>query len=124
MNKHTKILIADDECSVADSLGEILKCEGYTAAVVYNGPDAVISARTFKPHLLLTDVMMPGMNGVEAALKIRRFLPQCKVLLCTAHPESHKLWKSAATRGFHFALIEKPAAPSELLARVARLTKR
>lgn len=68
-----KILVADDDPLLAASAGEILRRVGYVVAVEYNGIDAVNSARFFKPRVLLADIVMPGLNGVEAAIRIRGF---------------------------------------------------
>lgn len=113
-----KVLVVDDQKDLADSLAMILSTNGYNAVAAYSGVDAVKQARTMRPHLLLADVIMPDLNGVETAMRIRRFLPRCKVLLISGNLRSSRLWESARRRGFDFDFLMKPVAPEELLARL------
>ncbi len=76
-----KVLVVDDERPIADTLALILDSEGYDAFTAYNGPEAVETARQVRPDLIVSDVMMAGMNGIEAAIHIRSFLPSCKILI-------------------------------------------
>jgi CheY-like chemotaxis protein len=76
-----KILIVDDEVRIAQTLALILRQTGYVTAFAYDGASALAMSAVFQPDLLLTDLLMPGMNGMELALAILRKDPQCKVLL-------------------------------------------
>lgn len=110
-----KVLVVDDQKDIADSLASILTLNGYSASAVYTGTEAVKLARTLRPHLLLADVLMPDMDGVETAKRIRRFLPRCKVLLISGSMKSSQMWESARRHGFDFDFVMKPVAPEELL---------
>ncbi len=79
--KRPKVLVVDDEQVIADTLAKILDINGYDASAVYSGLSAVESARTLQPDLIISDVIMQDMDGIEAAIKIRAFLPSCKILL-------------------------------------------
>ncbi|HSY13014.1 MAG TPA: response regulator, partial [Verrucomicrobiae bacterium] len=70
-----RVLVVDDEQVIADTLAKILDLNGYDASAVYTGTAAVESARSLKPDLVISDVIMPDMNGIEAAISIRGFLP-------------------------------------------------
>jgi CheY-like chemotaxis protein len=83
-SKVHKILVVDDERLIADTLGQILHQHGYDVATAYDGRDAVQRARFYKPDLLLTDIVMPRLGGIEAAIQIRGLCPRCKVLLISA----------------------------------------
>lgn len=120
-DRSTKILVADDDQVLADSIGEILRRVGLLVAIEYCGTDAVSSARFFRPSVLLVDIVMPGLNGVEAAIRIRRFLPSCRVLLHTGLAEGVRLWETARARGFAFEMLPKPASPSVIVETVAQL---
>src|SRR5277367_3188811 len=75
------ILIVDDEAVIADTLAVILKQAGFTTMVAYNGQTALDIAKTVPPDLLLTDVVMPGMSGVDLAIGVRHDVPGCRILL-------------------------------------------
>ena len=75
------VLVVDDESAIADTLAEILTLSGYAAMPVYDGEEALETALLMPPELLITDVMLPGMSGIELAITMRRIFPDCKVLL-------------------------------------------
>jgi CheY-like chemotaxis protein len=76
-----RVLIADDEMIIADTLALILKAIGFESRVAYSGEAAVEVAAQFQPDIVITDVIMNGMNGVEAAILISSMLPECKIIL-------------------------------------------
>lgn len=80
-NARPRVLVVDDERVIADTLSIILNQSGFRAAAVYSGVDAVTEARKQPPDLIIADVVMPDMNGIEAAIAIREMLPACKILL-------------------------------------------
>ncbi len=75
------VLVVDDETVIADTLGVILGQAGLTVMVAYDGQSALELAKLVPPDLLLTDVVMPGMTGVDLAVAVTRTFPDCKVLL-------------------------------------------
>ena len=114
-----KILVVDDQAVVATTLRAILEQQGYRAAIAFDGLAAVRAAQSFKPDVLLTDVQMPKMNGIEAALEIVRDLPHCHVMLYTAAkslPEDSL--GIARAQGHDFTVIEKPVEAGDLLVRI------
>lgn len=113
-----KILIADDEHTIADTLAIILRLSGFDTAVAYDGAEAVEKARTWKPDLLLSDVMMPGRNGIEAAIEICKLIPECRVLLFSGYAQSADLLHDSRVQGHNFQILQKPLHPSELIARL------
>lgn len=76
-----RVLVADDEQIIADTLKMILSQDGFEVAVAYEGKTAVEIARQFSPQIFLCDVMMPELNGLEAAIQMRSIIPGCRVLL-------------------------------------------
>ena len=111
-----KILVADDEPLVALTLAEILTGEGFEVMSVSNGAAAVEAARSLRPDVLLSDVMMPKMNGIEAAKKIMGFLPDCRIILLSGQAATGDLLKQAHDQGHDFELVTKPIQPDFLLA--------
>jgi len=75
------VLVADDERVIADTLAIILNQSGFEATAVYSGEKAVEAARSLQPDMLISDVIMTDMNGIDAAITIRTMLPTCKILL-------------------------------------------
>jgi CheY-like chemotaxis protein len=75
-------------------------------------------ARSIRPDLIIGEVIMPDMDGIEAAIIIRRFLPHCKILLFSGHSAAADLLESARARGHEFEILAKPVHPSDLLAKL------
>ena len=110
-----KVLVADDEKVIADTLAIILNQNGYDASAVYTGTAAVEKARATCPDLVISDVIMPDMNGIDAAIKIRAFHPSCKILLFSGQAATADLLEDARKRGHEFEILAKPVHPSDLL---------
>jgi CheY-like chemotaxis protein len=116
------ILVVDDEPVVADSLVEILRMFGYTAHSLYGGEAAVKRATENPYDVLISDVVMNGMSGIDAAIAIRQFLPKCKVLLVSGNNRTADLLKSASEKGHEFEILAKPAHPSAILDRLKAMS--
>jgi CheY-like chemotaxis protein len=119
-----KILIADDEHTIADTLAIILRKGGFDTVAVYDGKEAVEKARTWKPDLLLSDVMMPRMNGIEAAVEICKLIPECRVLLFSGYAASADLLLDSRIRGHNFEILQKPLHPADLIAHLQTVSTR
>jgi DNA-binding response OmpR family regulator len=115
------ILVVDDEKRIADTLALILRSRNYLVTTAYDGLLAYESCRQTVPRLVITDVVMPQMNGVELAMKIRAEFPACVVLLFSGQAATADLLRDANERGFEFELLAKPVHPDVLLARVREL---
>lgn len=111
-----RILIADDERVIADTLAQILALSGYESRAVYSGEQAVQAASESSPDVLITDVVMQGMNGIEAALSVRRICPQCQVVLFSGQATTTDLLARARADGHAFEILAKPVSPQVLLA--------
>jgi len=112
-----KVLIADDERVIADTLTLILNQNGFKATAAYSGTEAVKLANTFQPDILVTDVVMVGMNGIEAAIHVREMLPSCRILLFLSGPSmAAELLEEAREQGHEFELVAKPLHPNQLIA--------
>jgi CheY-like chemotaxis protein len=116
--KKPRVLVVDDEQVIADTLAKILDLNGYDASAVYTGTAAVESARSLKPDLVISDVIMPDMNGIDAAISIRGFLPGCKILLFSGQAATADLLENARAQGHEFEILAKPVHPSDLLAKL------
>jgi DNA-binding NtrC family response regulator len=117
------VMVVDDEPLVADTLAMILTRAGYHAVRAYDGRTALEIASVQTPDLLISDVAMPEMNGVELAVGMVSMAPGCKVVLFSGHARSVDLVR-AYDAGHHFPLMSKPMHPSEMLAQVAKSLQR
>ena len=116
-----RVLVADDEHVIADTLRTILHQSGFEAVAVYDGQDAVDTVRVWPPDIFLTDVMMPGVNGIEAAIRVRKMIPTCHVLLFSGDIGTRDLRHKAHLVGNDFEMIDKPIHPNDLLVRLRAL---
>ncbi|HTB95494.1 MAG TPA: response regulator [Terracidiphilus sp.] len=110
-----KALVVDDERVIADTLAMILNRSGFEARAVYSGESAVELASDFAPDLLISDVIMPKLNGIDAAIMIRKLLPDIKVLLFSGQAATANLLEQARERGHEFEILSKPVHPQDLL---------
>jgi len=110
-----KILVVDDQRVIADTLVAILNASACSATAAYSGESALEAIAADVPDLLITEVCMPGMNGVELAVKVRETYPQCKVLLFSGHSSAAHLIEEARAKGYDFTLLHKPIHPRDLL---------
>jgi CheY-like chemotaxis protein len=113
------VLVVDDESAIADTLAKILTLSGYAAIPVYDGEEALDAALLMPPELIITDVMLPGMSGIELAITIRRIFPDCRVLLFSGQAATTDLLASAERSGHEFTLLSKPVHPTDLLRHVS-----
>jgi CheY-like chemotaxis protein len=112
------VLVVDDERVIADTLAIILNRSGFEATAVYNGERAVEVAGTLKPDMVISDVIMQDLNGIDAAITIRGLLPNCKILLFSGQAATADLLEKARGQGHEFEILAKPVHPQDLLARL------
>lgn len=110
-----KVLVVDDERIIADTLAMILNQSGFEAHAVYSGEKAVEQAGVFQPQMLITDVIMADLNGIDAAIQIRAILPEVKVLLFSGQAATADLLEKARNQGYEFEILAKPVHPQDLL---------
>jgi len=113
------VLVVDDESVIADTLAEILTRSGYQAVAEYDGDSALETALLTPPEMLITDVVLPGMTGIELAISVRRIFPDCKIILFSGQASTADLLATARADGHHFTLLNKPLHPQDLLQRVS-----
>jgi CheY-like chemotaxis protein len=114
-----RVLVVDDERVIADTLVLILSQKGFEATAAYNGENAVEAAIPFMPDVLIMDVFMEGMNGIEASLQISAILPLCRVNLFSGNTETAELLQEAEAHGHFFEILAKPVHPSDLVDRLS-----
>lgn len=124
MSENFKILIVDDEEDIRELLRYNLGKEGYTIATAENGFEAIETAQTFQPHLILLDIMMDGMDGVEVCGKLREdeAFNETLIVFLTARGESFTQISALESGGDDF--ISKPVKPNVLKSRIKAVLRR
>jgi CheY-like chemotaxis protein len=115
-----KVLVANDERVIADTLAMILNQSGFDARAVYSGEKALELVPTFEPDMLISDVIMADLNGIDAAIRIRELLPGIKILLFSGQAATADLLEKARADGHEFEILAKPVHPQDLLNKLRR----
>jgi YesN/AraC family two-component response regulator len=115
------VLVVDDEPLIANTLVAILRKQNYEANAAYNAEEALIMAQMLPPDYLITDILMPKMNGIDLAIAIKESIPDCKVLLFSGHANAIHLEDDPRCVAYDFPLLSKPLHPDVLLAHIASL---
>ncbi len=113
-----RVLVVDDEKVIANTLAMILNQSGFEAQAVYSGEKAVELASTYQPDMLITDVIMADLNGIDAAIRIRALLPKIKILLFSGQAATADLLEKAREKGYEFEILAKPVHPQDLLTKL------
>ena len=119
--RRPRIILADDHTLVAEGLAQLLGTEFELAARVGNGRDAIRAVETLEPDVVLLDISMPVLNGIEAARQLLRRRPQLKILFLTMHadPDYLRTCLRLGVSGY----ILKSAAARELSAAIWRVLR-
>jgi DNA-binding NtrC family response regulator len=115
------VLVVDDHRIIADSLADILNDSGFRAIVAYDGREASRIAAEIRPAYLLTDVVMPVMNGVELAIEVAKVSPDTKTLLLSGQTGISDMLREGRERGYEFPLVGKPIHPEKLIEHIKEL---
>lgn len=119
MREAPRVFVVDDESTIRETIAAILYNEGYDAIPFADGAMALSAAAEESPDLLITDVMMPDMSGIDLAIHFENLYPECKVLLFSAVAATSDLLASARLRGYDFELLAKPLQPAKLIKEIA-----
>jgi len=123
-NGPMRILLVDDEPDILEFVGFNLSREGYEVERASNGRDAIAKASAFLPHLILLDVMMPDMDGIETCQEIRKDPKLKDVLICFLTARGEDYSQIAGFRSGADDYITKPVRPRVLVSRVGALLRR
>jgi CheY-like chemotaxis protein len=113
--------VVDDEPIIASTLATILNLSGFSATGFESAEAAIQAAESQCPDLLIADVVMPGMNGIDLAIRFKSYFPDCKTLLFSGQLVTNDLLSAASSEGHKFPILAKPVHPTELLAAVQSL---
>jgi DNA-binding response OmpR family regulator len=116
-----RVLVVDDERSMAKLVVSYLERKGYQARCVFDGPDAVAVARDWRPDVVVLDVMLPGIDGIEVCRQLRTFT-DCYVIMLTARTEETDKLVGLGVGADDY--LTKPFSPRELVARIKAMLRR
>lgn len=120
----TKILIVDDENDILDFLGYNLRKEGFDVATAINGKEGIAKALHYNPNLIILDIMMPEMDGVEACRQLRQYPQFNKTIIAFLTARDEELSQISALDVGGDDYITKPIKPQVLISRVNALLRR
>jgi DNA-binding NtrC family response regulator len=113
--RQPRVLVVDDERLLADTTAAILRRTGFNAKTAYDAFAALELSGSFHPDYLLTDIMMPGMNGVELAIAMTKMHPATKILLISGQAGISDILAGSREKGYEFPLLAKPVHPETLV---------
>lgn len=123
-NNNYKILLVDDEADILEFLSYNLKKEGFLVEIANNGIEGIEVAKKFQPHLIILDVMMPEMDGIETCDKLREMPEFADVLITFLTARSEDYSQIAGFDAGADDYISKPIKPKVLISRVKAMLKR
>ncbi len=115
----SKFLIVDDDVDFADGIAEILELDGHQVDIAFTGESGIEAAGKNAYDAILMDVGLPGLNGVEALLKIKQTNPKVQCFLLTGYSADH-IAKQGVEAGA-LEILTKPIDPKELLHRLCSI---
>lgn len=114
-----RIVVVDDERGIANSLQLILNISGYQCEVAYSGEEALQVVAATDPDVVISDVVMPEMNGIELATRLRESHPRLRVILLSGNAVTQDLLTEAGSTVGEILILPKPYSPPELLRIIA-----
>jgi DNA-binding NtrC family response regulator len=118
-----RIFVVDDEGSIVDGLTFILRKGGYDVRSFCDARGVLLQAQVCPPEVVISDILMPGMNGLELAVVLTHRFPRCKVLLLSCQASVIRALATDGSREYRFECLAKPVHPLDLLIRVATLER-
>jgi two-component system alkaline phosphatase synthesis response regulator PhoP len=118
---NAKILVIDDEQSILNLVSAYLRPEGYEVYTASDGPSGLKAARAYKPDLIVLDIMLPGMDGIELLSRLRRESDVYVILLTAKTEETDKIVGLSVGADDY---VSKPFSPRELSARIKAALRR
>ncbi len=121
-SRKQRVLVVDDEQLIAQSLRDILSRAGFEAVFALSGNEAIELAEQICPDIVISDVIMPDLDGVQTAIGIQRACPEARILLFSGQAATSDILERARAEGHNFELLPKPIHPARLLAAIRKLT--
>jgi len=110
-----RVLIIDDERLVADTLNIILQRAGFDSTAFYDATSALQWCHSYTPDVIVSDVVMPGINGLDMAVRMQKQFPKCHIILFSGQAVTADLVEEYKVRGYSFDILPKPLHPKKLI---------
>jgi CheY-like chemotaxis protein len=120
-SKKQRILVVDDEELIAHSLRDILTPAGFDTVCALSGTEAIEVAEEICPDIVISDVIMPDLDGVQTDIRIKRACQTARILLFSGQSATSDLLQRARAEGHTFDLLPKPIHPARLIAALHKL---
>ena len=120
--KLPRVFVVDDEEVIATSLAIILRQMGFETKPFTDPLAALKASEAETPDLLISDVVMPGLSGIDLAIQLKKRCPNCKVLLFSGQAATASMLDDARASGHDFVLLFKPVHPKDLLREIRKVT--
>lgn len=123
LGANARIFVVDDEFIIASTLATILQRNGFDAVYFIDPLEALTAVRDKAPDLLITDVVMPGMSGVDLAIALKQEHPKARILLFSGQAATANFLEAARIKGHDFELLSKPIHPTEFLKKISMVAE-
>ena len=117
-----RVLVVDDEPNIADVISMALRYEGFDVETVANGTDALSAVESYRPHLMVLDIMLPDMEGFEVARRLGGERAELPIVFLTARDTTEDKIRGLTTGGDDY--VTKPFSLEELVARIRVILRR
>jgi DNA-binding response OmpR family regulator len=118
----TRVLIVDDDCDHAESLADVIEMRGHTAQLAYSGEEAIDQFRAADFDFVLLDVRLPGINGVDTFLELKKIRPSARVMMMTGFSVEQLV--AQAIDGGALGVLHKPFAATQVLELLSNVKER
>jgi CheY-like chemotaxis protein len=115
------VFVVDDVVVIAQTLAMILERNGYSARFFTDPMEALANVQIDRPDLLISDVVMPQLSGIDLALEVKTRCSDCKILLFSGQACTHDILREPSMRDHHFTVLPKPIHPADLLREIHRV---
>jgi FixJ family two-component response regulator len=122
-SEQLKIFIVDDELIIASTLATILQHNGFDAIAFTRPAEVLKAARLAAPSLVVSDVEMPLLSGLELANLLKRYCPECRILLFSGRIPGDNLFQVTGEDGHEFEFLSKPIRPMEFVRKIKAMTE-
>ena len=116
-----KVLIVDDEHDFATALAERLRLRGYEATAIFSPDDALATTKEMQPDVVLLDLRLPGVSGIEMLMTMREFVPGVEIILLTGHLDLAQRIQGMRLDAFEY--IMKPIEIADLINKIEKVGK-
>src|ERR1041385_8593184 len=120
-SRKQRILVVDDEELIAHSLRDILTRAGFDTVCALSGTEAIEVAEEICPDIVISDVIMPDLDGVKTATQTGRAAPEAGIVLFSGKAATSDIFQRARAEGHNFDLLPKPIHPARLIAALRKL---